>query len=235
MYYFFLDESHSPALSGQTKIVMAAWALEQHRWGHGTAARFDPFRNPVIKQICSMLESLDGSAIVATATLDQALFRAGEIDATDDIPLGMARSDNVWSSCACFTLAAVLFDLLRRGKEVGTIDIHFDSKSLKSTHFEAVKQTLRSLVVNYAKAFPPRRNFDHRKNVKIRRIEPVLKSGHRARVSDKFEMGTWVADKLCSNLDQIESLKCSRIESREISEEVRRTTQQFDGKSFYES
>src|SRR6266481_3839086 len=84
-----------------------------------------------------------------------------------------------------------------------------------------------------AKAFPPRRNFDHRKNVKIRRVEPVLKSGHRARVSDKFEMGTWVADKLCSNLDQIEPLKCSRIESREMSEEVRRTTQQFDGKSFY--
>ncbi len=39
----------------------------------------------------------------------------------------------------------------------------------------------------------------------------------------------------CSNLDQIEPLKCSRIESREMSEEVRRTTQQFDGKSFYES
>jgi hypothetical protein len=37
--------------------------------------------------------------------------------------LGMARRDNAWSTCACFTLAAVLFDLLRRGKEVGTVDI----------------------------------------------------------------------------------------------------------------
>ena len=235
VHYFFLDESYSPTLSRQTKIVMGAWAVEQHRWGHGTAARFDLFRNPLIKQICSMLESLDGSAIVATATLDQALLRAGETDATDDIPLGMARRDNAWSTCACFTLAAVLFDLLRRGKEVGTVDIYFDSKSLKSAHFEAVKETLRGLVVKYAKAFPPRRNFDHRKHVKIRRVEPVLKSGHRPNMSDKFEMGTWIADKLCSNLDQIESLKCSRIETREMSEEVRRTTQQFDGKSFYES
>jgi hypothetical protein len=85
------------------------------------AARFDLFRNPVIKQICSMLESPHGSAIVATTTVDQALLRARETDATDDIPLGMARGDNAWSTCACFTLAAVLFDLFRRGKEVGTV------------------------------------------------------------------------------------------------------------------
>jgi hypothetical protein len=167
--------------------------------------------------------------------LDQALLRAGETDATDDIPLGMARRDNVWSTCACFTLAALLFDLLSQGREVGTVDIHFDPKSLKSAHFEAVKRTLRESVVQYAKAFPPKRNFDHRKKVKVRRVEPVIKSGHRLQLSNKFETGTGIADKLCSNLDQIDSLKCSRILVREMSEEVRRTIQQFDGKSFYES
>lgn len=235
MHYFFLDESYSSVPPGPVKIVMAAWAVEQHRWGQGTPRRFDLFRNPVLKQICSMLESLDGLAIVSTATLNRALCRAGEIDATDDIPLGMARPDNVWSTCACFTLAALLFGLLSQGREVGTVDIHFDSKSLKPPHLEAVKRTLRELVVKYAKAFPPRRNFDHRKSVKVRRVEPVIKSGHRPQLSNKFEMGTWVPDKLCSNLDQIESFKCSRIVMRDMSEQVRGTTQQFDGKSFYES
>jgi len=48
-------------------------------------------------------------------------------------------------------------------------------------------------------------------------------------------MGAWVADKLCSNFDDIELLKCRRISSLNMSESVQRTTQQWDGKSFYAS
>jgi hypothetical protein len=45
-----------------------------------------------------------------------------------------------------------------------------------------------------------------------------------------------LADKLCSQFDEIETRKaCSRIASYDMSESVRRTTQQFDAKSFYES
>jgi hypothetical protein len=234
MHYFFMDESYALLPSSQHRIAMAVWAVEQQKWSDGTAAKFDLFRNPILRQICSMLESLNGSAIVSTAILDGSLFRAGETDATNDIPLGMARRDNVWSTSACFTAAAALFDLLRRGQEVGTVDIHFDSKSLKPAHLDAIQRTLRESVVAYAKKFPPRRDFDHRKKVSIRRVEPVLKSGH-ANLSNKFEAGTWIADKLCSNLDEIESLKCPHITLRDMSEEVRRTTQQFDGESFYAS
>jgi hypothetical protein len=53
-------------------------------------------------------------------------------------------------------------------------------------------------------------------------------------MSDKLSMGTWVSDKICSHFDEIEELKCSRISTLDISEGVRRTTQQFDGKSFDE-
>ena len=48
-------------------------------------------------------------------------------------------------------------------------------------------------------------------------------------------MGIWVADKLCKNFDEIEPLKCRRMSSLDMSESVRRTTQQWDGKSFYAS
>jgi len=78
MHYFFLDESYPPAASGQKTIVMAAWAVEQHRWGHDTAGRFDLFKPPLLKRVCSMIESLDGAALVAKATLDDSEVPVGQ-------------------------------------------------------------------------------------------------------------------------------------------------------------
>src|SRR5258708_13369859 len=133
MHYFFLDESYPPAASGQKTIVMAAWAVEQHRWGHDTAGRFDLFKPPLLKRVCSTIESLDGAALVPKATLDDSLFRAGETDKTDDIPV-MATPDLIWSMSALFVLGTLVLGLLTHNQEVGTIDIHFAPKALKSAY-----------------------------------------------------------------------------------------------------
>jgi hypothetical protein len=55
----------------------------------------------------------------------------------------------------------------------------------------------------------------------IRRIEPVKKptTGQNA---DKFQIGTWVSDKLCSNADQIAILKPHRINTYDMSKVVRK-------------
>jgi len=235
MHYFFLDESYPPAASGQKTIVMAAWAVEQHRWGHDTAGRFDLFKPPLLKRVCSMIESLDGAALVAKATLDDSLFRAGETDKTDDIPV-MARPDLIWSMSAIFVLGTLVLGLLTHNQEVGTIDIHFDLKALKSAHSVAWQKTLRQLVVTRTKQFALERGFTRLKKLNIRRVEPVTKPDHRGQMKDKFSMGIWISDKLCSHLDEIKAVKgCSRISSLDMSESVRRTTQQFDGKAFDES
>jgi len=235
MHYFFLDESYPPLAPKQKKIVMTAWAVEQHRWGNDAVQRFDLFKPPTLKRICSMLESLNTGAIVATAVLDSSLYRTGEIDATDDVP-GMARSDLIWSMSAIFVSGTLILELLKHNHEVGTIDIHFDPKSLKHAHSEALRGTLRQLVVKEAKRFALERNFRQLRKLKIRRVEPVVKTDHRGQKGDKFTAGIWVADKLCSYSDEIKARKeCSRIVGIDMSDSVRRTTQQFDGKSFYES
>jgi hypothetical protein len=234
MHYFFLDEPYPPAGPGQKSIVMAAWAVEQHRWGHETASRFDVYKGPILKRVCSMIESLDGAAVAAKATLTSSLFRSGEIDRTNDIP-EMKRPDLVWSMSAVFVLGTLILELFVRKQEVGTVDIHFDSKTLKSAHSEAWKKTIRQLVVREGKRFASERGFIHLKKLNIRRVEPVAKADHRGRVRDKFSMGIWAADKLCGYFDEIKTVKeCSRILSLDMSESVRRTTQQFDGKSFDE-
>jgi hypothetical protein len=232
MHYFFLDESIRSIAHGQKKIVMAAWAVEQQRWG--TVGGPNLFHTPVLKSICSKLESLDGAAFVGRAILSESLYRPGETDGTSDVP-AMARTDLVWSMSAVFVLGTLILKLLQHSREIGTVDIHFDSKSFTLAHSEAWKKTLRELVVKSAKRFAWERNLGQLRKLNIRRIEPVKKSGHRAQMSDKFEMGTWVSDELCKNFDEIEPLKCSQISSIDMSESVRRTVQQWDGKSFYES
>jgi hypothetical protein len=235
MYYFFLDEKLPPALPGRKKIVMVAWAVEQHRWGCQTATRFDFFKPPVLPRICTMLESLDAAAIAAEATLDASLYRSGEIDSTNDIP-SMSRTNLIWSASATATLGTLVLHLLQYGREVGTIDIHFDPVSLTHPHSEAWQNLLRQVTVNMIKALVVERglNSEALKKLRIRRVVSVPKPDHRGQMSDKFSMGTWVAHKLCSHFDEIEGLKCSRISSLDMSEGVRRSTQQFDGKSFDE-
>jgi hypothetical protein len=235
MHYFFLDESYPPAAEGQKKIVMAAWAVEQRmwNWNANTGNRFDLFETPVLKPICSMLESVNGAAFAAEASLDNSLYRAGEIDSTNDIP-AMKRPDLIWSTAAVFVLGTLILKLVQHSREVGTVDIYFDPKNLKWAHTEAWKKTLRDLVVKRAKRFAWERNLGELKKLNIRRIEPVAKAGHLEQESNKFQMGVKIADKFCSNFNELDALKCRQISVLDMSEGVRRTVQQWDGKSFYE-
>ncbi len=233
MHYLFFDESYKQA-KGQTTIVVAAWAIEQLGLNRFAEHLSELYRPPVLERIDSVLNSLDAQAVVGSATLDATIFRPGEIDGTNDVA-AMARTDNIWSQCLIFLVGALIERLLRRGQEVGTIDIHFDPKSLKRDHFEAIERTLGELLVSEAKRYAYERGSKLLKRLKIRRFQPVTKpSGGRA--PDKFQMGTWVADKLCSNFDRIRKTRHrSRIQAFDMSDVVRRTVQQFDGKSFYEN
>jgi len=235
MHYFFLDERYPPAAPGQKKIMIAAWAVEQPmwNWNENTPSGFGLFKTPVLKPICLMLESVNGAAFAGVGSLDDALYRAGEIDSTNDVP-AMKRPDLIWSMSAVFVLGTLILKLLQHSREIGTVDIYFDFKNLKPDHSEAWKKTLRELVVKSARRFAWERGFNQLKKLNIRRIEPVAKIDHLGDVTDKFQMGTWVAGKLCQHFDEIEPLKCPRISSLDMSESVRRTTQQWDGKSFYE-
>ena len=208
---------------------MAVWAVEQPAWEPGAASRFNLFKPPVSRQICSMLESLDGTAIVGEAKLNHSIFRVGEIDGTDDVP-SMARSDLIWSMCAVFLVGTLILALLRRQNDVGTIDIYFDPKSLTAPHSKAWQTTLRQLVVSEARRFAAERGLTQLRNLRICRVEPVTKTDHLAKDDDKFSTGTWVADKLCSQFNTFRD--CPRISLLDMTDSVRRTTQQFDGKPF---
>jgi hypothetical protein len=226
MHYLFFDESY-PAKS-RGKIIFAGWVVEQDRFNRNPNRLQDLSKTPVLNSINEMLENLDAYAVVSTASLDSTLFRSGEDDGTDDIAR-MSRTDNIWTTCSTFLVNTLLAEFFGRNKDLATIDIHHDPKTLTINHNEVRCNTLRGSVVRHAKEAARNKKLFEKLN--IRRIESVAKPLDY-RNADKFQIGVWVSDKLCSSDGAVKSRRFSRIRSFDMSEEVRRTIQQFDGKNF---
>jgi hypothetical protein len=85
----------------------------------------------------------------------------------------MSRTDNIWSQCALFGVSGLIRDLVEGGQEIGTVDIYFDPKSLKREHFEAMEETLHSLVAPVVKEYATIRGSSSLQKLVIRKIEPV--------------------------------------------------------------
>jgi hypothetical protein len=228
MHYLFFDESYSRKNPG--KIVFAGWAVEQDRLSRRLMGSKVSLRSPVLNAIDAMLEDLDAWAIVARACLDPALFRSGEVDGTDDVAR-MSRTDNVWATCSIFLVNGIISGFYKRGEGLATVDVYHDPKTLTSAHDDARRKTLRGFVVRHAKEFSAARGSHAFKKLNIRRIERVGKPLD-FRDADKFQVGVWVSHRLCSRADVVEAGQFSRIRTYDMSEEVRRTIQQWDGKGF---
>jgi hypothetical protein len=231
LHYLFFDESY-PSSEKRT-IVMSAWSVQQPRLNRASDWGSSLFRPPVWERIESMFHSLDAWGGVTTTALESDLYRFGETDATSDVP-AMTRADNIWSQCAILTVGALLRRLFGVGQEVGTVDIHFDPKDLKAAHLNAIERTFRELMPRIAREYAAERNSSLLKKLRIRRLQPIPKKGH-GDCGDKFQMGTWVAHRLCSNASRIGHGRQSRILKLDMSDVVRRTIQQWDGISFYAS
>lgn len=228
MHYLFLDESYSTNPSSNT-VTVAAWIVEQSVFDDFTSRSRELYRTPVLNSINSMLESLGGWALVSRSSLDKGIYRVGERDSTDDV-VEMARPDNVWSQCVIFTTGMLIRELIRRNIDVSVLDVYHDPKALKRDHAGALAQTLRGVFVSLAKQFTADRNIPWMKNLSIGRIEPIEKPTNDP--PTRYQVGTWVADRLCALACKKRSVEYSRIIRRDMSDLVRRTVQQFDGKPF---
>lgn len=228
MHYLFFDEAYCRKSPG--KMAFAGWAVEQDRLNRQPKQLQELSRKPVLDSIDAMLRDLGAWAIVARANLDPALFRSGEVDGTDDVAR-MARTDNVWATCSTFLVGSLISGFYKRKENLATVDVYHDSKSLKSDHDEARRGALRGLVVRQAKEFSAARNDGIFEELNIRRIESVTKPSNYLN-ANKFQIGVWVSDKLCSSADAAQVGQFSRIRSFDMSEQVRRTIQQYDGKEF---
>jgi hypothetical protein len=228
MHYLFFDESYAHRSPG--KLAFAGWAVEQDRFNRRPKRQRELSRTPVLNSIDVMLGDLDAWAVLIKVSLDPSLFRSGEIDGTDDVAR-MPRTDNIWATCSTFLITKLLTGFFTRREELATIDVYHDPKSLKPDLDEALGKSLRGSVVQTAKNVSAAFGSKLFEKLNIRRIEPVAKPSDFSS-ADKFQVGVWVSDRLCSYADAVEAGHFSRIRSYDVSEEVRRTIQQYDGKRF---
>lgn len=232
VHYLFLDETYRDAEPDRKAIIVGAWAAEQDRLNKRVKLLRE-LRNrgksPFWDRMNFALEALDGLAIVAAATLDRSLFRAGEMDGTDDIE-AMARPDNIWSVSVSFAIANLIKEIGLRRRHVDTVDVYFDPKSLKPGHANAIKRFLRETFPRQIRHLT--RPDEVFKRLSIRHVEQVPKSMPDEEPT-KLQLGTWMADRLCSQATHcFDAGGSSRIKAVNMSEVVRRTLQQYEGKSF---
>jgi len=222
-------------VAGGRAIVVAAWATDQAKLNDNIELLNElreRGKRPILERILSVFESLDAHAVIARAELPGSVFRSGEIDGTNDVP-AMARADNIWSTSVVFAGARLILQLFLARQDVGTVDAYYDQRSLKPDHATALEKTLRGLLVSAARYYGAQLNTDRFKKLSIRRFQPVEKVKNGA--PTKFQNGTWVSHQLCAKSGQIISGGgTARIQVEDMSEVVRRTVQQFDGKSFSE-
>ena len=170
---------------------------------------------------------------VAWAKLTQSLFKVGEVDSCDDIR-AMARPDTIWSISIVSAVCCLVRHFAMMRREVGTVDVYFDTRSLKADHAAALQGALKQLLRKAAKLFASERGMDRVKHLRVRHVRPVEKAKDKEKLN-KFQLGTWLSDRLCAKSSQLfKTNGASRIKVVEMSNVVSRTAQQWEGKSFYE-
>jgi hypothetical protein len=232
MHYLFFDESYHEAF-GRREITVAAWAVDQARLNLKAHRLAELFKTPILEQIMVMLADLDAFALIAKASLEKSVFRTGEIDGTSDIPR-MARADNIWSICVTFTVGSLILQLIHKHQIVGTLDVYFDPRNLKYQHAQAWENLMRDMLVSEARRFAVQTGAKSARDIRIRRLQAIVKPP-RGQAADKLQMETWIADKLCSAFSGKASPDPTpRVKTYDMSDEIRRTIQQMDGKSYYD-
>lgn len=235
MHSLFLDEAYHD-LGGGRRIVVGAWAVDQARLASQAQLLHElrkPGKSELIKRIAAVFESLNAQALIAWADLPGSIIRTGEVDRTSDIP-AMARTDNIWSASMIFAIGELLLLLFLGRQDVGTVDVYFDERKLKSDHVASVQKELREQMAREAKRFGAQLGSPRFKRLSFRRFQFVEKAKNN--LPNKFQNGTWVSDRLLANYVRIRSEgSMPRIAMHDMSDVVERYVQQYDGKPFGES
>jgi hypothetical protein len=142
----------------------------------------------------------------------------------------MARTDHIWSASVAYAVAYATTLPVIAGQEARTVDIYYDPKSLCAAHREAWELAFRKNMVSIAKSPDFERWHGLFKSFKIRHIEEVPKP-KRGVAAAKLQLGTWLADRLCSKSEQIISSGAnSRIRAWDMSEIVTKPLRKSDAK-----
>src|SRR5262249_23187750 len=188
--YAFVDERYRYT-ADERFLAISCLAAHQSRFTsliERVNVRLPHARDPsFLSAMDSMMEAVDGFAVVGASHLDSNVLRLKDTDATGDIR-EMTRTDNAWSTAVVFTIRRTLAWLAQTSAPFSTVDVYLDPKSLKPDHRSAVAKALRKSVPEVHKEFCDRFQLRDSRRVSIRRVEQVPKP-RKVTVPTKFQRG----------------------------------------------
>jgi len=226
MLYVFCDEDISRKNS-EFLYLYSAVVFYQKRFnnsGFSKIKRLTKGGPSLLKPINETLKATEGFALLSHAQVPESLLPQGAVWKTNDIS-GMSPKDFVWSVSMILTIAYLIQMLLERKWKFKTVDVFYDPKSLSQEHKIAVEKVLQDRLKQHVKRFLQSTN--HHGRVKVRRVKAVKKSKPKT-TPDKFQLGTWLADRIVRRYNKIVNMKRRNlIETKDITQDVIDTLNDF--------
>ncbi len=124
----------------------------------------------------------------------------GTVDGTREIPR-MARVNTAWGIGMILTVATALRRVLEQGWNFRIVDLCYDSKSLTVPHRDAIHETLRGRMTQYANQYARMQGRNQGKPLAVRRFSEVVKPGTNP--PNQFQLGVWLADRVGRDAEQL--------------------------------
>ena len=125
-------------------------------------------------ELIYFIEKWESLAIITYANIPQDLAKAGEIDATLDIPR-MKRRDNIWAQCVLYNLAKICARLSSK-VPMDNVRVLFDPKDLPSLLDNAVRNYILTRIPQIAKEVMASSKYDKSSNLNFKQVSFIEKS-----------------------------------------------------------
>jgi hypothetical protein len=198
MLYAFCDEDNSK----HPQLNFACVLFYQNRYSRGVR-QIQMLRDggsDFSQKMKEVIEELGGFCVTSTFRFPARLMTPGVVDGTREIPR-MARVDTAWGIGMILTVATALRRVLEEGWHFRTVDLYYDSKSLTVQHRDAIHETLRGRMTEYANQYSRMQRRNQGKTLAIRRFSETAKPG--ADPPSQFQLGVWLADRVVRRAEQV--------------------------------
>ena len=154
-----------------------------------------------VEKLITIIEKWQSTAIITYANIPQDMARAGEVDATLDIPK-MNRRDNIWAQCVLYNLAKMCARLSGRNVTMGNVSVFFDPKDLPSLLNNAVRDYILTRIPQIAKEVMASSKYDKSANFDFNQLSFIEKSKSISNATQE-QIGISISHHLMASFSQL--------------------------------
>ena len=154
-----------------------------------------------VEKLITFIDTWQSTAIITYANIPQDMARAGQVDATLDIPK-MKRRDNIWAQCVLYNLAKMFARLSGRNVPLSNMSVYFDPKDLPSLLDNAVQNYILDRIPQIDKEVSSK--YGKKSNLNITQSSFIEKTKDIS-VASQEQIGISISHYLMASFSQLKS------------------------------